>query len=335
MSEMITVALDAMGGDYAPLEIVKGGIEAIKEQSDIQIILVGDETAIRSELSKYKYDESRVSIIGTTEVIGCDEPPVLAIRHKKDSSLVRCQYLVKEGKADALVSAGSSGAILAGGQLIVGRLKGVQRPPLAPLIPKKDGYSLLIDCGANVDARPQHLLQFAKMGSAYMQYCMGISSPKVAIVNIGAEEEKGNQLVKETYPLLKACNGINFVGSIEARDIPDSDVDVIVCEAFTGNVILKLYEGVAMTLMSMVKERLMSSVRGKIGGLLIKPSLKSLKKNFDSTEYGGAPLLGLKGLVVKAHGNSDAYAIKNAIYQCKRFKDQQINERIKEALAEE
>lgn len=335
MSEMITVALDAMGGDFAPLEIVKGGIEAITEKSDIQIILVGDETAIRAELSKYTYDENRVSIVGTTEVISCDEPPVMAIRHKKDSSLVRCQYLVKEGKADALVSAGSSGAILVGGQLIVGRLKGVHRPPLAPLIPKKGGYSLLIDCGANVDARPQHLLQFAKMGSAYMKYCMGVDAPKVAIVNIGAEEEKGNQLVKETYPLLKECQSIHFVGSIEARDIPDSDVDVIVCEAFTGNVILKLYEGVSMTLLSMVKEQLMSSTRGKIGGMLIKPALKSLKKNFDSTEYGGAPLLGLKGLVVKAHGNSDAYAIKNAIYQCKRFKDQQINERIKEALSEE
>ncbi len=335
MGDMITVALDAMGGDYAPLEIVKGGIEAVKEQPDIKIILVGDETAIRAELSKYKYDEKRVSIVGTTEVISCDESPVFAIRHKKDSSLVRSQYLVKEGKADAVVSAGSSGAVLVGGQLIVGRLKGVQRPPLAPLIPKKGGYSLLIDCGANVDARPQHLLQFAKMGSAYMQYCMGVPSPKVAIVNIGVEEEKGNQLVKETYPLLKEAKGINFVGSIEARDIPNSDVDVIVCEAFTGNVILKLYEGVSMTLLSMVKEQLMRSARGKIGGLLIKPALKSLMKNFDSTEYGGAPLLGLKGLVVKAHGNSDAYAIKNAIYQCKRFKDQKINEHIKDALIED
>ena len=273
-------------------------------------------------------------MVPATEVIQTAEPPVMAIQKKKDSSLVVGLKMVKRQEADAFVSCGSTGAILVGGQVLVGRLKGVERPPLAPLIPTEKGVSLLIDCGATVDARSSHLVQFAKMGSIYMENVVGIKNPKVAIVNIGAEEEKGNALVKETFPLLKACPGINFIGSIEARDIPSGYADVVVCEAFVGNVILKLYEGLAGTLMKKIKGGLMSSFRSKLGALLIKPALKKTLKSFDVTEHGGAPLLGLKGLVVKCHGSARSIEIKNGIFQCVQFKQQRINEKIGEHILE-
>jgi len=332
MEELVTVALDAMGGDNSPSEIIKGGVDAVNASKDVRVLMVGDEKKIQEELAKYTYDKERIEIVPTTEVISNNESPVHAIRNKTDSSIVRCQRLVKSGEADAMVSAGSTGAVLAGGQLIVGRIKGVQRPPLAPLIPTAKGFSLLIDCGANVDARASHLLQFAQIGSIYMEHIMGVKDPKVAIVNIGAEEEKGNQLVKEAYPLLKECPSIHFIGSIEARDIPSGDADVIVCEAFVGNVILKLYEGVGNTLIHKIKASMMTSLRSKIGGLLVKPALKTVVKEFDSSEYGGAPMLGLKGLVVKAHGSSGAQEIKHSIIQCISFKKQNINVRIEEIL---
>ena len=228
---MIKVAVDAMGGDYAPGEMVAGAVEAVNAKPGIQVLLVGQEQAVVLELSKHTYDKDRIQVVNATEVIATEEPPVNAIRKKKDSSIVVGLNLVKQGEADAFVSAGSSGAILVGGQVIVGRSKGVERPPLAPLIPTEKGVSLLIDCGANVDARASHLVQFAQMGSIYMEHVMGIKNPRVAIVNIGAEEEKVNALVKETFPLLKECPGINFIGSIEAREIPHGAADVIVCEA--------------------------------------------------------------------------------------------------------
>lgn len=328
----IKIAVDAMGGDNAPGEIVKGAVEALGERSEIKVVFVGKEDKIRQELGKYTYDNGRIDIVNATEEIGFDEPPVMAIRTKKDSSIVVGMNLVKAQKADAFVSAGSTGAILVGGQLIVGRIRGVERPPLAPLIPTTKGVALLIDCGANVDARSSHLVQFAKMGSIYMENVVGVKKPKVAIVNIGAEEEKGNMLVKETYPLLKECTDINFIGSIEARDIPKGMADVIVCEAFVGNVILKLYEGLGSALIGKVKEGLMSSLRSKIGALLIKPALKKTLKSFDASQYGGAPLLGLKGLVVKTHGSSKSLEVKNSIIQCIAFSEQGINEKIKEHL---
>ena len=330
---MIKIAVDAMGGDNAPSEIVKGAVEAVSERPDITVCLTGQEDIIKKELEKYTYKKEQIEIVPASEVIETGEPPVNAIRKKKDSSIVVGMNLVKRGEADGFVSAGSSGAILVGGQVIVGRIKGVERPPLAPLIPTERGFSLLIDCGANVDARPSHLVQFAQMGSIYMEHVMGVKRPRVAIVNIGAEEEKGNALVKETFPLLKECPGINFIGSIEAREIPHGGADVIVCEAFVGNVILKLYEGVGATMISMIKKGMMSSLRSKIGALLIKPALKSTLKSFDASQYGGAPLLGLKGLVVKTHGSSKANEVKNSIIQCIAFKEQAICEKIGQCLS--
>ena len=335
MPDNIRIALDAMGGDNAPEEIIKGAVDAVNAQTGIRILLTGKEEEIRRELEKYQYPKECIQVVPASEVIETAEPPVMAIRRKKDSSLVVAMNLVKNKEADAFVSAGSSGAILVGGQVLVGRVKGVDRAPLAPLIPTAKGAALLIDCGANVDARPAHLVQFAKMGSLYMENVVGIPNPRVAIVNIGAEEEKGNALVKETFPLLKACEDINFTGSIEARDIPAGEADVIVCEAFVGNVILKLYEGVGGTLIKKIKEGMKSSLRSKIGGLLVKPALKKTLKEFDASEYGGAPLLGLNGLVVKAHGNSTAKEIRNAISQCVQFQKAEIGGKIRDGIAKE
>ena len=335
MSEKVIVALDAMGGDNAPVEIVKGAVEAVKEEAGLLVKLVGREEQVRAELAKYTYPQGQIEVVDAPDVIETGEQPVMAIRRKKDSSMVRALTMVKEKKADAFVSAGSSGAILVGGQVIVGRIRGVERPPMAPLIPTAKGVSILVDSGANVDSRPSFLVQWAKMGSIYMENIMGIKNPKVAIVNVGLEEEKGNQLVKETYPLLKACKDINFIGSIEARDIPSGYADVVVCEAFVGNVILKLYEGVGATLISMIKKGMMTNIRSKMGALMVKPALKKTLKSFDASEYGGAPLLGLKGLVVKSHGSASSVEIRHAIFQCEQFKEEKINEKIEEFTAAE
>ena len=316
---MIKIAIHAMGGDKAPEKIFQGAIDSLSLRDNIQIVLVGDQDAVKAELAKYQYDAARVSVVHTTEVIATGEPPVAAIREKKDSSLVVAQKLVRDGEADAFISSGSTGAILVGGQLIVGRIKGIRRTPLAPLIPTTKGASLLIDCGANVDARPEDLVQFARMGSIYMEHVCKVKKPRVGIVNIGAEEEKGNALVKETFPLLKACEDINFIGNVESRDIPYGAADVIVTEAFVGNVILKLYEGVGSALVGEIKKGMLSNFKGKLGALLVKKNLKGVVKKFDASEYGGAPMLGLKALVVKTHGSATEKEIKNAIMQCVDF----------------
>lgn len=334
MSETVRVVVDAMGGDNAPAEPVRGAVEAVQSREDIEVILTGRRQAIEAELSKCGYSGDRIKIVNAEEIIETGEPPVNAIRRKKDSSIVVGMNLVKKKEADAFVSSGSTGAVLVGGQLIVGRIRGVERPPLAPLIPTEKGASLLVDCGANVDARSSHLVQFAKMGSVYMENVLGIKNPRVGLVNIGVEEEKGNALVKETYPLLKECRDINFVGSVEAREIPAGVCDVIVCEAFVGNVILKLYEGVGATLIRKIKAGMMSSLRSKIGALLVKPALKETVKDFDATRYGGAPMLGLNGLVVKTHGSATGGEIRNAVIQCVQFKEQHISEILKDLFQE-
>jgi len=333
MENIVRVAVDAMGGDNAPGEIVKGSVDAANENKNVQIFLVGQEEKINSELSKYEYDKNRIQVVNATQVIEMAEAPVAAIRNKKDSSIVKAMYMVKHGEADAYVSAGSTGANLVGGQLIIGRVKGVERAPLAPLIPTENGVSLLVDCGANVDARSSHLVQFAKMGSVYMENILGKKNPTVALLSIGTEEDKGNALVKETYPLLKECKDINFIGNIEARDIPKGAADVIVAEAFAGNIALKMYEGVSKTMFKALKKGLMSSLKSKVGALLIKSSLKNALADFDTKKYGGAPMLGLNGLVVKTHGSATAVEFKNSILQCFTFKELSVDDKIKEILA--
>ena len=334
MDGLVKVAVDAMGGDNAPFELVKGTVEAVKESEKLKCFLVGKEDVIKKELEAYEYDKERIVIVNANDVITNDEAPVMAIRRKKESSIVVGLNLVKSGEADGFISAGSTGAVLVGAQLIAGRIKGVERTPLAPVVPTLKGASLLIDCGANVDARPSHLIQFAKMGSIYMENVIGVKNPKVAIVNIGTEEEKGNALVKETFPLLKNCSDINFVGSIESRQIPYGDADVIVCEAFVGNVILKMYEGVAGALVTKIKEGLMSTPMSKVGALLSKKALKKTLKGFSMDDYGGAPMLGLNGLVMKTHGNAKAIEVKNSILQCIKFSESNIPDKIRRNLQE-
>ena len=331
----VKVSVDAMGGDNAPQEIVKGAVKAVNEINNLEVILVGKEELVNAELQKYEYSKDKLKVVNATEVIGFNEAPAVAVKSKRDSSIVVGMKMVRTGEADAFVSAGSTGAILVGGLAYIGRIKGIERTPLATLIPTEKGASLLIDCGANVDARPSHLVQFAKMGSLYMENLCNIKNPKVGIVNIGTEEEKGNALVKETFPLLKECKYINFAGSCEARDIPKGDFDVIVCEGFVGNVILKLYEGLAKTLVKKIKAGLMSTTISKIGALLSKKAIKNTMKSFDVSEYGGAPLLGLKGLAVKTHGSSTHIEIYNSIKQCVTFTENDINGKIKNFLSNE
>lgn len=332
MADMTKVCLDAMGGDNSPHEMVLGAVNAVKEKDNLFIYIVGPEDRLKDELSKYEYPKDRIEIVHAPDEITTHDTPVNAIRQKKESSMVVGLKMVKEGMADGIVSAGNSGALLVGGQVLVGKLKGIERAPLAPLVPTVNGICLLIDCGANVDAKPSNLVQFAQMGSIYMEYVVGVNKPRVGIVNIGVEEEKGNALVKETFPLLKACDNINFIGSIEAREFPYGAADVVVTEAFVGNVMLKLTEGLASGLFKMIKESMTATPISTLGAAMVKPQLKKTLKTFDATEYGGAPLLGLNGLVVKVHGNATNKEIKNALFQVETFKEQDINGKIKEIL---
>lgn len=332
MSDITKVVLDAMGGDNSPYAMVEGAVNAVNEKDSLFVYLVGPEDKLNQELEKYTYDKSRIEVVHAPDEITCHDSPVNAIRQKKESSMVIGLKMVKEGKADGFVSSGNSGAVLVGGQVLVGKMKGIERAPLAPIVPTINGVALLIDCGANVDAKPSNLVQFARMGSIYMENVIGVENPKVGIVNIGAEEEKGNALVKETFPLLKECKDINFIGSLEARDFPYGVADVVVTEAFVGNVMLKLTEGLASGLMKKIKEGMTATPLSTVGAALVKPQLKKALKDFDATEYGGAPLLGLNGLVVKIHGNASKKEVKNALFQVETFKKQEINEKIREIL---
>lgn len=330
MGGEIIIAVDAMGGDNAPGAVIKGCVEALGQEG-IKLLLVGDESVINNELSKYQYDKGKIETIHASEVITNEESPTAAIRQKKDSSIVIGLNLLKQGKAGSFVSAGCTGALLTGATVIVGRIKGIERPALATLMANEKGYTFFIDVGANVDCKPNYLLQFAKMGSVYMENIAGVKNPRVGLVNIGAEKEKGDSLTKEAYELLEA-SGLNFIGNAEARDIPGGIVDVAVCDGFVGNVILKYSEGFSKSILSMIKEELMSTTMTKVGAFFAKSAFKNLKKRFDPSEIGGAPFLGLKGLVVKAHGSSDARAIKNAINQCSIFTEKDIVKKIEEKI---
>lgn len=327
------IAIDGMGGDNAPKAVIEGVIQALKEYKGIEYYITGPKEQIEEELKKYQYDEKLVKIVDAREVISPNEHPVMALKKKKDSSICKALKLVKDKECDAVISAGSTGAFLAGCTLIVGRIKGVERPTLAPIMPGKNGSFMIVDAGANVDCKPNYLVQFAKMGKVYYQGVLGNDNPSIGLVNIGAEEEKGNELTKSVHKLLKEEDSLNFVGNVEPRDTSKGDVNVLVCDGFVGNTLLKMYEGVASTLLKMIKEEILSGgIMSKIGAGLLSPVFKSLKVKFDYKEYGGAPFLGVEGICIKAHGSSDGKAFKNAIRQTKTFYDNGVLEKIKAEL---
>lgn len=309
------IAIDAMGGDYAPYEIIKGALEAQEKNQNIQLIFIGKEDIIQETLTKLKAKTENTEIIHASEIIGFDETPTLAIRKKKDSSIVLGLKMVKEKRADAFVSAGSTGALLAGGLFIIGRVKGIARPALTVFVPTPEGNPMLLDVGANADVKAQNLHEFAVMGSLYSEKILGHKNPKVALLNNGTEEGKGSELTKEAYKLLAEDKSINFIGNIEGRDVTSAMADVIVTDGFTGNIYIKTAEGIAGIIMKTLKDTLMSSTKGKIAGLMMKDGLKKVKSAFDSEEIGGAPFLGIDGVLIKAHGNSNAYAFSNAVEQ--------------------
>ena len=321
------IVVDGMGGDFAPGEAVCGAVSAIKEPN-IDIIITGKEYLINNELKKYQYDKNRINVLDAKEVITTNEHPVMAVRRKKDSSLVKALNVVSSGKAQAVVSAGSTGAFMTGATLIVGRIKGIDRVALSPIMPGKNGKFMVVDAGANVDCKPKYLLQFALMGKIYLENVMNIKNPSVGLVNIGTEEQKGNELTKAAYKLLKESN-LNFIGNVEPRNISDGDVDLLVCDGFVGNTVLKMYEGVALNVMSMLKEEILKSSTAKIGAVLMKNVFRNLKSKFDYSEYGGCAFLGSKGICVKAHGSSDSKAFKNAIFRAKDCVDSKVVDKIK------
>lgn len=331
MKEFI-IGIDAMGGDNAPTEIVKGAVEYTKTSKKASIVLFGNKNQIEKELSKHSYNKDLINIKHTSEVILNEEVPTIAIKTKKDSSIVVALKALKHGEIDAFISAGSTGALLTGATIIVGRIKGIERPAIATLIPNEKGFTFLIDSGANVDCKASYLAQFAKIGSLYMKDIFEIENPRVGLLNIGVEKEKGNSLTKEAFELLDQIDSINFIGNTEARDITKGEVDVLVCDGFVGNVVLKMAEGVSKSVLNIMKKEIFSSFTAKIGALILAPTFKKLKKRFDYSEVGGAPFLGLKGLVVKAHGSSDSNAIKGAINQCVKFNELEIVNKIEEVL---
>lgn len=324
------IAIDGMGGDNAPKAVLDGVMQAQKNYPEIEYFITGPEELLKEEVKNYSLDMTKITLVDAKEVITTNEHPVMAVRKKKDSSLCKALKLVKDGECDAIISGGSTGAFLAGCTFIVGRIKGVERPALAPIMPGKNGAFMIVDVGANVDCKPSYLVQFANMGKIYYQNVFNNNNPKVGLLNIGAEEEKGNELTKQTYQLLKNENKLNFVGNIEPREIPLGDCQVVVSDGFVGNTALKMYEGVAKTLLSMIKDEILSTgIMSKLGAVLLKPVFKKLKVKFDYKEYGGAPFLGVNGICIKAHGSSDGKAFKSAIKQTKEFYDSDVLNKLK------
>ncbi|MGD6816203.1 phosphate acyltransferase PlsX [Metabacillus sp. 84] len=324
------IAMDAMGGDNAPKTICEGAVKAVEAFTDIHVTLVGDET----EISKYASAHERIKIIHTTEVIGAEDEPVRAVRRKKNASMVLMAEEVKEGRADACISAGNTGALMTAGLFIVGRIKGIDRPALAPTLPTLDGQGFLfLDAGANVEAKPEHLLQYAVMGSIYAEKVRGVENPTVGLLNVGTEDKKGNELTKQAFLNLKD-SGLNFKGNVEARDLLEGAADVVVTDGFTGNVTLKTIEGTAMSVFSMLKAALTSNFTSKLAAAVLKPKLREIRSQMDYSEYGGAALFGLNAPVVKAHGSSDGNAIYNAIRQTRDMILNDVSGTIRTAIAE-
>ncbi len=327
---MKTVVVDAFGGDHAPQAIVEGCARALSEIADLRLILTGDENRLKEEAARCRLDSARTELCHAPEIITNNEHPVQAVRSKKQSSVVKAMELVAHKEASVMISAGSTGAVLAGGTFIVKRIRGIRRPALAPVLPTLAGHGVvLVDCGANVDCKPQFLQQFAVMGSVYAERILSLKNPRVGLLNNGAEAEKGCDLTKQAYALLKTQTPVNFAGNCEGRDILSGDFDVVVCDGFAGNVALKSVEGMAAMLMKLLKRELMSSARTKLGALLAKPAFANLKSAMDYHSYGGAIMLGLEGGVIKAHGSSDPASICAAIHQACAFIDGDVVEIIR------
>jgi glycerol-3-phosphate acyltransferase PlsX len=330
------VALDAMGGDFAPLETVNGAIEAVKE-FPCEVVLVGDKVKIEEVLHKCPgWEKLPISVHHASQTIDMHDQPGVAVRRKKDASVVVATQLVKEGKCDVVIAAGSTGAAVAAALFGLGRIKGIERPTIATPIPNLTGTTILLDSGAHVDSKPKHLVQSAIMGSIYAKYIMGVPNPRVGLLNIGEEDSKGNEQALATFPLLKQLRTINFIGNVEGRDIPKGTVDVVVCDGFVGNIVLKLGEGLASAIMQLIKDAIsQSGIVTKLASLMVLPALRSLKKKLDYAEYGGAPLLGVDGGFIICHGSSHAKAIKNAIRVAKEFAEQRVVDHIRENIARE
>ena len=328
------IILDGMGGDNAPVEIGKGAVEASKLIED-EIVIVGDGDKIEFQLKKYKYSDEKISVKHASEVIENDDAPVRAVRRKKDSSMVVGLNMVKSGEGDLFISAGNTGALMAGALFNLGRIQGIDRPAIASIYPilgtKKP--SLLVDAGANSECKPSNLLEFAMMGSIYMEKVLGRENPKIGLVNLGVEETKGSTLTKAAFGLLEKSH-LNFSGNIEAREVPLGGADVVVCDGFVGNVILKLTEGLAINIVNLLKKKFTENARAKMGAVLLSKKLRSLKEEFDYTEYGGAPILGVKGPVVKMHGSSNANAVKNSILKAIPFAEENVVGIISESVFE-
>lgn len=324
------IAVDAMGGDYAPGVVVEGAVQAVKK-TPYEIVLVGDKTRLTGEMKNYRSSSLPLSIYHCSEVIGMDESPAIACRQKKDSSIMVATRLVKEGMADAMVSAGNSGAVLASALMVLGRLPKVDRPAIAALIPTLKGVVALLDVGANVNSTAKGLLQFAVMGNIYMKTIMNKESPRIGLLSTGAEETKGNEVTVEAHRLLRQ-SGLNFVGNVEGKDIVKGKTDVIVCDGFVGNVLLKFSEGIAEEFISLFRDEILKYPFRKIALILLRGAFKDIKKRVDYAEYGGAPLLGVDGCSIICHGSSNAKAISNAIRVAGEFVEKRINQQIKESL---
>lgn len=327
------IILDGMGGDNAPAAVVEGAVIASKE-IEHEIVIIGQEELIQNELNKYRYNPKKISVVNAREVITNEEAPVRAVRSKKDSSIVRGINMVKNGEGDIFISAGSTGALLSGGLFILGRIQGIDRPALASVYPIVGGTpSLLVDAGANAECKPNNLLEFGIMGNIYMEKVIGRENPKVGLVNIGTEAAKGNTLTKAAYELLEQSD-MNFIGNVEAREVPKGVCDVIVCDGFTGNVVLKLTEGLAWNILQVIKKKFTDGVKAKLGTALLIDKLSELKTEFDYSEYGGAPILGVKGPIVKMHGSSSANAVKNTILKGIPYVEEKVVETIQNSVLE-